>query len=428
MSRKGPASIGRRIRRSILGFAAFLAVAGGASVWIAAFTAEDRVLARFVDARAERIRMEGITDDAGILRVVPASELDDVLAGAARARSDGTYEIESAEQETCLALVHAPDGVRYAVVGEIDEELTNARLATLLAAALVAAMGLATFVASRSAAAAVEPVERLANLLAEERTPERGFADAFDDDEVGFLALKLDETLAAMTDTLASERMFLADASHELRTPLSVIATTVEVMERTPASRTGDDARRLARVSRATRRMRIAVDSLLWLAREERGETALAPADFVDELDQLAMGARDELSEGVTLRIDAHEDSLPEGRTRLWLVALSNLLANAIHHTDAGEIEVSVRRDRIAVRDTGRGMTDEMLARAVEPWTHGTSDGIGLGLSIVQRIAARHGWKLELSSEEGEGTLAELSPRASNAAHAPFGDIKDLRR
>ena len=410
MISRSPASIGQRIRRSILGFAVFLTVAGGASVWIAAFTAEDRVLARFVDARAERIRTEGLMGDAGILRVVRASELDGVLAGAARSRSDGTYEIESAARETCLALVHAPDGERYAVVAEMDEELTNARLASLLAAALIAAMGLATFVASRSAAAAVEPVERLATMLAEERHPERGFALEFDDDEVGFLATKLDATLAAMDDTLASERMFLADASHELRTPLAIIATTVDVMERSTAPRTDEDARRLARVARATRRMRIAVDSLLWLAREERGEAPLAAADFLLELDQLVLGAQDELGEGVTIRIDAREDSLPEGRTRLWLVALSNLLANAIHHTVAGEIVVTVRRNRIAVRDTGSGMSEEMLTSAVEPWIHGSSDGLGLGLSIVQRIAARHGWGLELSSEEGRGTVAVLRP------------------
>ena len=76
---------------------------------------------------------------------------------------------------------------------------------------------------------------------------------------------------------------------------------------------------------------------------------------------------------------------------------------------------------RIAVRDTGTGMDQQTLARAVEPFfsTKGVGKGTGLGLSMVHGLAAQLGGTLNLRSTPGEGTTAEIwLPQATEPASA----------
>jgi signal transduction histidine kinase/CheY-like chemotaxis protein len=76
---------------------------------------------------------------------------------------------------------------------------------------------------------------------------------------------------------------------------------------------------------------------------------------------------------------------------------------------------------RIKVADTGMGMDQQTLARAVEPFfsTKGVGKGTGLGLSMVHGLAAQLGGRLDLSSRPGQGTTAEIwLPVAGEAASA----------
>lgn len=97
--------------------------------------------------------------------------------------------------------------------------------------------------------------------------------------------------------------------------------------------------------------------------------------------------------------------------------AIMNLCNNAAAAMpNGGLIEITAARDastgfvRIAVRDTGKGMTPEELARAGEVFftTKPVGEGTGLGLAMVQRMAERVGGRFALSSQPGTGTLAQV--------------------
>jgi CheY-like chemotaxis protein len=79
---------------------------------------------------------------------------------------------------------------------------------------------------------------------------------------------------------------------------------------------------------------------------------------------------------------------------------------------EAGEVEGLAPGAfvRLAVRDTGSGMDEATLRRAVEPFytTKGVGKGTGLGLSMVHGLAAQSGGSLRLSSQPGQGTSAEI--------------------
>jgi CheY-like chemotaxis protein len=102
----------------------------------------------------------------------------------------------------------------------------------------------------------------------------------------------------------------------------------------------------------------------------------------------LAVNARDAMEQGGVLRITARVDRVSEG------------------HPDLSP----GRYVRLSVRDTGIGMDENTLARAVEPFfsTKGIGKGTGLGLSMVHGLAAQLGGAIAISSRPGMGTTVKL--------------------
>jgi signal transduction histidine kinase len=209
---------------------------------------------------------------------------------------------------------------------------------------------------------------------------------------------------------VARERNFTRDASHELRTPLTVIRVAADLLETEPGL-TPRGQRSLQRIQRASRDMETVIDAFLILARE--GEIAtqndeFAVADVVAEEVEKIQSLLD--GKPVQLRVVADAQPLLRAPARVLGVMLGNLLNNAAQYTDHGDIEVRIETDRISVRDTGIGMTQETLERAFDPFYRAQIDGggMGLGLSVVRRLGERFGWPVTLQSSPGAGTLATI--------------------
>ncbi len=114
----------------------------------------------------------------------------------------------------------------------------------------------------------------------------------------------------------------------------------------------------------------------------------------------LAVNARDAMADGGRIVVAAHEESVaPGGATDLK----------------------PGRYICLSVADTGEGMDEATLARAMEPFftTKGIGKGTGLGLSMIHGMAAQLGGQLVLKSQEGEGTTAELWLPASTTVAEP---------
>lgn len=253
--------------------------------------------------------------------------------------------------------------------------------------------------------------------------------DPGDHAEVGGLAeainTMLDRIQQAFSARLRSEqkvRQFAADASHELRTPLTTIRGYAELYgqgalgpDRLPTA--------MRRIDEESQRMSRLVAELLELARLDRSSSLnLTHAD-------LAQLVRDAAADAGAVEPD--RPISVRAPDRLVVVAdeprirqvLANLLANVREHTPAGT-PVALRLSAagggalIEVADSGPGMTPADAARAFDRFHRGTRGegdgdsrpdaGSGLGLSIVQAIAAAHNGHADLASAPGQGTRARV--------------------
>jgi len=80
---------------------------------------------------------------------------------------------------------------------------------------------------------------------------------------------------------------------------------------------------------------------------------------------------------------------------------VANLLDNAVRFTERGEVKLTLSERFLKVKDSGRGIDEEIKGRLFEKFVKGReSCGEGIGLSVVKEIAQLHGWRITFESSE----------------------------
>ena len=228
---------------------------------------------------------------------------------------------------------------------------------------------------------------------------------------------RIQQAFGARWESEQKVRQFAADASHELRTPLTTIRGYAELY-RQGALDPDRLPNAMRRIEQEADRMSSLVAELLELARLDRDssldltetdlsalvEDAVADAQAVEPKRPFHVGAP------ASLVVVADEPRIRQ--------VLANLLGNVREHT-APDTPVAVRLSEagrgalLEVTDAGQGMDAEAAARAFDRFYRGgrgdkDSHGSGLGLSIVQAIAAAHGGHAMLKSAAGAGTSVQV--------------------
>lgn len=240
----------------------------------------------------------------------------------------------------------------------------------------------------------------------------------YDETELAGLVRAFNDYHQRMADMIAREKAFTGNVSHELRTPLTTIRTSCELLERDPALH-GKSRARLQQIERAADNMRELTNALLMLAREDSArevepvaiatmiETALTP--FAGRLAQ--KGLATDIAVDRELRVVANRPALA--------IVLSNLIDNAVRHTDRGRVRFRYADGWLHLEDTGPGIPADALPHVFDRFYQvGSSEtptpGVGLGLSIVRKLCERYGWSIQIGSEPGKGTCVSLSLPAQN--------------
>jgi len=241
---------------------------------------------------------------------------------------------------------------------------------------------------------------------------------------------------------------FLAMLGHELRNPLDVVNTAVRVLETQSDAPDGDAVRRArAVIARQVRQLGRLVDDLLDVGRVTTGKIRLVrvPVNLRDVAERCVLGLMPEggqPSHRITVRAEPAWVEADQARVEQIVM---NLLSNAVKYTPrGGAIEVTVQGDgqtaRLAVRDTGAGMTPYMIERVFDLFFQGertmerAEGGLGIGLTLVRRLAELHGGRVSAESAgRGHGStvtveLPQCPAPALDAARAPAPPARSPRR
>jgi two-component system osmolarity sensor histidine kinase EnvZ len=223
--------------------------------------------------------------------------------------------------------------------------------------------------------------------------------------ELRELATAFNQMSSDLARVAEDRALLLAGVSHDLRTPLTRLRLAIEMMAGDPASREGmirdiDDMNRI-------------VGQFLDFSRALSGEAPVPTR--IDLLGQDLVEAYARHGH----RIQASIEPVPEQPVRPVALRrmLTNLIDNALRYGQ-GEIDLDIRHDPgaviIEVRDRGPGIPVDQTERVRQPFqrlesARSNSDGSGLGLTIVDRIAKAHGGRLDLLAREGGGLTARLT-------------------
>ena len=222
----------------------------------------------------------------------------------------------------------------------------------------------------------------------------------------------------------ASDRLksaFLANMSHEIRTPLNAIVGFSSLLTSTENAAEKELYNSL--IGHNNKLLLNLINDVIDLSKIESGYLELRPdwVNLTELLDESVAEYVHQVPSGVELLTNypAHDSLVELDRLRIKQI-LSNFLSNALKNTTTGHVEVFYEVDhqsvRIGVKDTGRGIPQNMLEKIFERFEKLDSfaQGAGLGLPICKLIVEKMNGRILVDSQLGIGTtfIIELPCRS----------------
>lgn len=222
----------------------------------------------------------------------------------------------------------------------------------------------------------------------------------------------------------ASDRLksaFLANMSHEIRTPLNAIVGFSSLLTSTESAAEKELYNSL--IGHNNKLLLNLINDVIDLSKIESGYLELRPdwVNLTELLDESVAEYAHQVPSGVELLTNypAHDSLVELDRLRIKQI-LSNFLSNALKNTATGHVEVFYEVDhqsvRIGVKDTGRGIPQNMLEKIFERFEKLDSfaQGAGLGLPICKLIVEKMNGRILVDSQLGIGTtfIIELPCRS----------------
>lgn len=222
------------------------------------------------------------------------------------------------------------------------------------------------------------------------------------------LATERDASIAANL----AKSSFIASASHDLRQPMHAVNIYLDSLHMDRIH--PEEQKTIQKIQHSIATLNDMFESLLNISKLDShtyraSQQPFELADLTESLEEFARPLANH--KGLQLNFLGAQGQVM-GDMKAVHQILMNLISNAIHYTDQGRVEVAMRSDEgcltLCVQDTGRGIAPEDQGQIFREFyrvdeTRPLHDGLGLGLSIVQRLCQLIDARIELVSERGQG-------------------------
>lgn len=367
---------------------------------------DDDSVAQVVDADGNVLAASPNVKGAGLISAAPPPTGSRPVV---RTLSNAPDDNETERYRVWVRSATSPDGPVTIYVGTSTESVpeTSQTLRRALLVGVPLTVAVIAFVTWLLIGRALRPVEAIRSEVAgiSDRALSRRVPVPAADDEVGRLAVTMNQMLDRLETAQRRQREFVSDASHELQSPLAAIRAQAEVALAHPDRAAwqeiaGDILADSDQIERLVR-------DLLFLARTEEIGTSRStePLDLDDLVLEEAARAR---AGSAHVAIDTSQVSAApvQGSREELRRLVRNLVENGTRHAERSVTLVAASvdgRTRVEVVDDGPGVPADEQARIFERFYRGDrsrsrdTGGTGLGLAIARAIAEAHGGSLRLA-------------------------------
>ncbi len=263
----------------------------------------------------------------------------------------------------------------------------------------------------------LKPITKLSNYLLWYRFDNKESEQLYQEGqpfEISILTKAFDTAIHYTQQSLQKEKEFLQDASHELRTPLMWISSSIELLQ--TENLTLPQQQKIDVIQLLSSKLKRITNELLFLTRWEINAN-LDENIYIWKEIQVIIDGYEELLKQKNINLISNLDTtyiIHASQIHVQKV-FSNLIDNAIKYTpNWWTITIVLQDGMFSIQDTGIGMSKSFITRIGERFiredkaTKVNYEGVGLGLSIVYKIAQIYGWKIDITSEQEKGTMIKV--------------------
>jgi signal transduction histidine kinase len=240
-------------------------------------------------------------------------------------------------------------------------------------------------------------------------------------DEIVDLAVAMDHMAEHLDAQMESKRALLRDVSHELRSPLARIQAALGLARQSGCNAGPEE---IDRIQHEINRLNDLIGAILANSRLDTGlqPTLHESLELADLLEEAAESARVQANlRHVQIGVECSTEGRFSGDPMLLYSAFENVLSNAVRHSpDSSRITVHLSEIRgpdghaehlVQVRDQGPGVPESMLEAIFNPFVRvdpTKNNGLGLGLSICQRIVQTYNGRITAENHPDGGLLVSI--------------------
>lgn len=253
------------------------------------------------------------------------------------------------------------------------------------------------------------------------------------DNEITDLIVNLEKMRIALREDDERRKRFIMGMSHDLRTPVAVIKGYLEAIEDGVVNDSEDIAKSVRIILSKTNQLENMINSLINFVKLETSKwkenLIMQPIlPVLEEFAESCVNTGTIFNRNVKTRIKVSPDTKILYNRELVLRALENLYSNAQHYTpENAEITISAEETggeiKVSVADTGIGIKEKDIQYIFDIFYRAsnsrTEPGYGIGLSVVKNIVDTHGWKIDVKSQVGAGTIFTITIPKSSGTGEP---------